>query len=208
MRPLTCRLAPVLALVALLAPLPGSLSRTAAAAEKPNAAPPSGLPANLEEPTELKQLKFRLLGPAWGGRVSRVAGVPGNPALYYAASASGGVWKSVDGGHRWSPVFDEQPISSIGSIAVAGSDPNVLYVGAGEANIRGNVAAGNGIYKSVDGGKTWTHVWNQEGQIGTMAVDPKNADVAFAAVLGHAFGPTASAASTAPGTAARAGSRS
>src|SRR5437763_15376536 len=104
--------------------LPESLSHPAAAAEKPQAAPPSGLPGTLEEPAELKQLKFRLLGPAWGGRVARVAGVPGNPAIYYAATASGGVWKSVDGGQRWQPVFDDQPISSIGSIAVAASDPN------------------------------------------------------------------------------------
>ncbi len=186
MRSLSWRLPLVLA---LLGPLPVAVPRPAAAAEKPAAQTPSGLPITLEEPKELKQLKYRLLGPAWGGRVSRVAGVPGNPSIYYAASASGGVWKSVDGGHRWSPVFDDQPISSIGSIAVAASDPNVLYVGSGEANIRGNVGAGNGIYKSVDAGKTWTHVWKQEGQIGTMAVDPGNADVAFAAVLGHAFGP-------------------
>ena len=78
---------------------------------------------------------------------------------------------------------------SIGSIAVAPSDPNVVYVGSGEANIRGNVAPGNGIYKSTDAGKTWTHVWKQDGQIGTMVVHPTNPDVAFAAVLGHAFGP-------------------
>jgi photosystem II stability/assembly factor-like uncharacterized protein len=109
--------------------------------------------------------------------------------VYYAATASGGVWKSEDGGFNWSGVFDDQPISSIGSIAIAPSDPNVVYVGSGEANIRGNVAAGNGIYKSTDGGKTWSHVWKQEGQIGTMAVHPKDPDVAFAAVLGHAFGP-------------------
>ncbi len=121
--------------------------------------------------------------------MSRVAGVPGNPLIYYAATAAGGVWKSVDGGVTWKPIFDDQPISSIGSIAVAPSDPNVVYVGSGEANIRGNVAAGNGIYKSVDGGKTWTHVWKQEGQIGTMVVHPANPDIAFAAVLGHAFGP-------------------
>ena len=95
----------------------------------------------------------------------------------------------LDGGAAWKPIFDEQPISSIGSIAVAASDPNVVYVGSGEANIRGNVAAGNGIYRSTDAGKTWTHVWKQEGQIGTMAVDPRDADIAFAAVLGHAFGP-------------------
>src|SRR5918992_1645692 len=106
-------------------------------------------PAKLEDPPELKALKYRLIGPAWGGRVSRVAGVPGDPGVYYAATASGGVWKSVDGGAAWNPVFDEQPISSMGSIAVAPSDPNVVYAGSGEANIRGNVAAGNGIYKST-----------------------------------------------------------
>jgi photosystem II stability/assembly factor-like uncharacterized protein len=142
-------------------------------------------------PEELKGLKFRLLGPAWGGRVSRAAGIAGDPATYYAASASGGVWKSSDGGLNWKPIFDQQPISSIGSIAVAPSDPNVIYVGSGEANIRGNVAAGDGIYKSVDAGKTWTHVWKQEGQIGTMVVHPRNPNIAVAAVLGHAFGPNA-----------------
>ena len=140
-------------------------------------------------PPELKPLKYRLLGPAWGGRVTRVAGVPGDPNTCYAASASGGVWKSIDGGITWKPIFDYQAISSMGSIAVAPSDANVIYVGSGEANIRGNVAAGNGIYKSIDGGKTWTHVWKQEGQIGKMVVHPANSDIAFAAVLGHAFGP-------------------
>ena len=142
-----------------------------------------------QDPPELKALKYRLVGPAWGGRVARVTGVPGDPLVYYAASASGGVWKSVDGGVAWNPVFDDQPVSSIGSIAVAPSQPSVVYVGSGEANIRGNVAAGNGIYKSLDAGKTWTHVWTQEGQIGQMAVHPTNPDIAYAAVLGHAFGP-------------------
>jgi len=136
-----------------------------------------------------KGLKYRSIGPAAGGRATRVAGRPGDPSTFYVAAASGGVWQSTDAGASWTPIFDDQPISSIGSIAVAPSDPNVIYVGSGEANIRGNVAAGNGIYKSTDGGKNWTHVWTQEGQIGTMAVHPKNADVAFAAVLGHAFGP-------------------
>src|SRR5688572_2878803 len=144
-----------------------------------------------ESPKEFKSLRYRNIGPAAGGRVSRATGVPGNPLLYYAATASGGVWMSADGGTTWRSVWDDQPISSIGSIAVAPTDPNVVYVGSGEANIRGNVAAGNGIYKSIDGGKTWSHVWKQEGQIGTMAVHPKNADVAYAAVLGHAFGANA-----------------
>jgi len=146
-------------------------------------------PKKPESPKEFKALKYRNIGPAAGGRVARVTGVPGNPMLFYAAAASGGVWMSGDGGTTWKAIFDDQPISSIGSIAVAPSDPNVIYVGSGEANIRGNVAAGNGIYKSTDAGKTWTHVWNQEGQIGTMVVHPKNPDIAFAAVLGHAFGP-------------------
>jgi photosystem II stability/assembly factor-like uncharacterized protein len=140
-------------------------------------------------PKELAGVSYRLVGPPAGGRVSRVAGVPGDPLTYYAATASGGVWKSRDGGIRWKPIFDDQPTSSIGSIAVAPSDPNVVYVGAGEANIRGNVAQGNGIYKSTDAGKTWSHVWTQDGQIGTMVVHSKNPDVAFAAVLGKPFGP-------------------
>ena len=146
-------------------------------------------PAKTDAPAELKALKYRLIGPAAGGRVSRAAGVPGDPTTYWAATASGGVWKSTDGGVTWSSVFDDQPVSSIGSLAIAASDPNVVYVGSGEANIRGNVAAGNGIYKTVDAGKTWTHVWKQEGQIGTMVVHPTNPDIAFAAVLGKAFGP-------------------
>src|SRR5205823_9122710 len=142
-----------------------------------------------DSPKEFKAIKYRNIGPAAGGRVSRAAGVAGNPLLYYAAAASGGVWMTADGGTSWKSVFDDQPVSSIGSIAVAPSDPNVIYVGSGEANIRGNVGAGNGIYKSTDAGKSWKHVWKQEGQIGTMIVHPSNADVAFAAVLGHAFGP-------------------
>jgi photosystem II stability/assembly factor-like uncharacterized protein len=141
------------------------------------------------KPKEFPGLKYRLVGPAAGGRVSRVSGVPGDPLTYYAATASGGVWKATDGGIDWKPIFDDQTTSSIGSIAVSPSEPNVVYVGAGEANIRGNVAQGDGIYKSVDGGKTWTHVWKQPGQIGTMIVHPKDPDVAFAAVLGKPFGP-------------------
>src|SRR6266540_3562768 len=140
-----------------------------------------------ESPKEFKALKYRNIGPAAGGRVARATGVPGNPLLYYAATASGGVWMSSDGGTTWKSVFDDQPISSIGSIAVAPSDPNVIYVGSGEANIRGNVAAGNGIYKTIDAGKTWKHVWKNVGQIGTMAVHPTNPDVAYAAALGNPF---------------------
>jgi photosystem II stability/assembly factor-like uncharacterized protein len=137
-----------------------------------------------------KELKYRSIGPAAGGRVCRVAGVPGNPLVYFAATASGGVWRSLDGGLSWKCVSEKLPTSTAGSIAVAPSDPNVVYMGSGEANIRNNVVPGNGIYKSTDGGSNWVQVWKQDGQIGTMVVHPRNPDVAFAAVLGKAFGPS------------------
>ncbi len=171
--------------------LAAALGAAVAAQNTPGPAPASPSESDNNQgttPREFKPLKYRLIGPAAGGRVSRAAGVSGDPATYYAATASGGVWKSTDAGASWKPIFDDQPISSIGSIAVAASNPSILYVGSGEANIRGNVAAGNGIYKSSDAGKTWTHVWNHEGQIGKMIVHPDNPDIAFAAVLGHAFG--------------------
>jgi photosystem II stability/assembly factor-like uncharacterized protein len=154
----------------------------------------SGLSVAADEPKgppEFAALQYRLVGPHAGGRVSRACGVPGDPLTYYAATASGGVWKSSDGGLNWKPIFDDQPTSSIGSLAVAPSDANVVYVGTGEANIRGNVSPGAGIFRSTDAGKTWKHVWKQVGQIGTIAVHPTNPDVCFAAVLGHAFGPNA-----------------
>lgn len=153
------------------------------------AAPPAPPEAPAKPTDPLAALAFRSIGPSAGGRATRVVGVPADPRTFYLATAASGVWKSSDGGLRWEPVFDDQPVASIGSIAVAASDPNVVYVGSGEANIRGNVLSGNGIYKSLDGGRTWSHVWKQAGQIGTMAVHPRQPEVAFAAVLGSAFGP-------------------
>jgi photosystem II stability/assembly factor-like uncharacterized protein len=143
----------------------------------------------VKTPAEFKHLKYRFVGPSAGGRVCRVTGVPGDPRIYYAATAAGGIFKSVDGGTAWKPITDDQPMSTVGSIAVAPSNPNIIYAGAGEANIRGDVVAGNGIFKSTDAGKHWEHVWKEEGQIGTLIVHPTNPDIAFAAVLGHAFGP-------------------
>ncbi len=137
----------------------------------------------------VKHLKYRSIGPAAGGRTTRSSGIPGDPTTYYVGAASGGVWKTTDAGISWKPIFDDQPTSSIGALAVAPSDPNVVYVGSGEANIRGNVAPGNGIYVSTNGGKSWKHVWKQKGQIGHIVVHPKNASIAYAAVLGSAFGP-------------------
>lgn len=150
----------------------------------------AGAADDAEKPkSELGAIEFRSIGPWISGRVTRVAGVPGDPLTYYAAYSQGGVWKSVNGGRHWQPIFDDQPTNAIGSLAIAPSDPNVIYVGSGEANIRGNVSVGSGIFRSTDGGKTWEHVWKTRGQIGTMAVDPRTAEVAYAAVLGSPFGP-------------------
>jgi photosystem II stability/assembly factor-like uncharacterized protein len=150
----------------------------------------SAIAAEAEKPkSELGAIEFRPLGPWISGRVTRVAGVVGDPLTYYAAYSQGGVWKSTNGGRHWAPIFDDQPTNSIGSLAIAPSDPHVIYVGSGEANIRGNVSLGSGIFRSTDAGKTWEHVWKTRGQIGTMAVDPRNPDIAFAAVLGSPFGP-------------------
>jgi photosystem II stability/assembly factor-like uncharacterized protein len=134
-------------------------------------------------------LAYRFIGPP-GNRVSAVAGVPGDPNTCYAGAASGGVWKSTDGGIHWKPVFDEQPAQSIGSIAIAPSDPNVIWVGTGEPFIRSNVSLGNGIYRSTDAGKTWKHMGLEKtGRIGRIAIDPRNPDVVFAAALGTCYGP-------------------
>jgi photosystem II stability/assembly factor-like uncharacterized protein len=142
-----------------------------------------------EQDSPYGALAYRLVGPMVGGRISRVAGVPGDPLTWYAAAAQGGVWRSRNGGRDWEPVFDDEISQSIGAIAVAPSDPNTVWVGGGEANPRGNVAIGLGIWKSTDAGATWNHVLALRGQIGTIAVHPRDADTAFAAVLGSPFGP-------------------
>ena len=150
---------------------------------------PAGAPATTpEKPKPYGALKFRTIGPPIGGRVDRVSGVAGDPSTFYLAAAQGGIWKSENGGRDFKPVFDEAANANTGSIAVAASDPSVIYVGTGEANIRGNVSFGTGIFKSNDAGKSWTQVWKTHGQIGTMAVDPHNPDIAYAAVFGSPFG--------------------
>jgi photosystem II stability/assembly factor-like uncharacterized protein len=135
-------------------------------------------------------LRWRMIGPFRGGRVNGVTGVPGQPNTFYFGSVGGGVWQSNNSGRTWTPVFDSQPIASIGAIAVAPSSPNVLYVGSGEADMRSQISYGNGMYKSTDAGKTWAHI-GLEGtrQIGRVLVDPKNPNIVFVAALGHAYGP-------------------
>lgn len=134
-------------------------------------------------------LKYRYIGPP-GNRVSAVAGEPGNSNVYYAGAASGGVWKSSDGGSEWTPIFDSQSAQSIGAIAIAPSDTNVVWVGTGETFIRSNVSLGNGVYKSTDAGKTWTHMGlDKTGRIGRILIDPRNPEVVFVAALGTCYGP-------------------
>src|SRR3954470_7407715 len=135
-------------------------------------------------------MKWRQVGPFRGGRASSIEGVPGEPNTYYFGAAAGGIWKTTDGGANWFPVFDKESVASIGAIAVAPSDHNIVYVGTGEPNMRGNVTWGGGVYKSSDAGKTWKNIGLKDSrQIGAIAVDPKNPDIALVAALGHAFGP-------------------
>jgi photosystem II stability/assembly factor-like uncharacterized protein len=134
-------------------------------------------------------LRYRHIGPP-GNRTAAVVGVPGDPLTYYIGASSGGVWKSADGGTTWTPVFDGQPAQSIGALAVAPSDPNVVWAGTGEAFIRSNVSIGNGVYKSTDAGKTWKHMGLEKtGRVGRVAIDPRNQDIVFVAALGHGYGP-------------------
>jgi photosystem II stability/assembly factor-like uncharacterized protein len=140
-------------------------------------------------PDIYKQLRWRYIGPV-GNRLIAIAGIPGNPNVYYAGAASGGIFKTVDNGAHWEAIFDDQPVSSIGSLAVAPSDPNVVWAGTGESFIRSNISIGNGIYKSTDAGKTWTHLGlDRTGRIGRVVIDPRNPDVVLACALGHAYGP-------------------
>jgi photosystem II stability/assembly factor-like uncharacterized protein len=138
-----------------------------------------------------RALQWRQIGPFRGGRVTAVAGVVGQPLVHYMGATGGGVWKTTDGGQTWQPISDRHfTAGSIGAIEVAPSDPNVIYVGTGESPIRGNVSPGDGVYRSTDAGRTWTHVGLRDaGQIGAIRVHPRDHDLVYVAVLGHAFGP-------------------
>jgi photosystem II stability/assembly factor-like uncharacterized protein len=142
------------------------------------------------EEKAFKGMHYRLIGPFRGGRSLTAAGIPGDPTTYYFGATGGGVWKSTDGAQTWSPIFDKEGSGDIGSIAVAKSNPNVLYVGTGEACIRGNISHGDGVYKSMDGGKTWKNVGLHDSRaIGKVIINPVNPDIAFVAALGHPYGP-------------------
>src|SRR4030081_3398640 len=135
-------------------------------------------------------LRWRNIGPFRGGRTRAVAGVPSQANVFYVAQVNGGVFKTTDYGRTWIPIFDDQPTGSIGAIAVAPSDPNIIYVGSGEGLQRPDLSVGDGIYKSIDAGKTWTHLGLRDGQqIPQIAVDPRNPDRLLVAVAGHPYGP-------------------
>jgi photosystem II stability/assembly factor-like uncharacterized protein len=143
-------------------------------------------------PSSFDALHWRLIGPFRGGRALAVTGVPTEPNHFYFGAVDGGVWESNDAGRTWVPVFDREEIGSIGAIAVAPSDPKTIYVGTGEADMRSDVAYGDGVYKSTDGGKSWAHLGLRDTkQIGAIVVDPHDANVAYVAALGHPYGPNA-----------------
>jgi photosystem II stability/assembly factor-like uncharacterized protein len=143
------------------------------------------------DPSYYAGMKWRSIGPFRAGRVSAVAGIAGNSAIYYMGSPGGGVWKTVDGGVVWAPIFDQMKVASIGAIVVAPSNPDVIYVGTGDVSMVGSaVNMGKGVYKSVDAGQTWTHVGLADTEhIGAMWIDPKDANVLFVAALGKTFSP-------------------
>jgi len=172
---------------------PEKQSKATAAATQ-TALPAAASAADAAEPAKpeekaFKGMKYRLIGPFRGGRSLTAAGIPGDPTTYYFGATGGGVWKSTDGAMTWSSVFDKEGTSAIGSIAVANSNHNVIYVGTGEACIRGNISHGDGVYRSLDAGKTWRNVGLKDSRaIGKVIVNPTNPDIVFVAALGHPFG--------------------
>jgi photosystem II stability/assembly factor-like uncharacterized protein len=150
---------------------------------------PSAL-AQQPDPSLYSGLRWRMIGPFRGGRSIAVSGIEGQPNVYYFGAVGGGVWKTTNGGLTWEPIFDGQSIGSIGALAIAPSDPNIIYVGTGEADLRSDLTYGNGVYKSIDSGKTWTNIGLRDSQhVGRILVDPKNPTVVLVAALGHAYGP-------------------
>ncbi len=141
-------------------------------------------------PNLYQNMRWRMIGPFRAGRTVGAAGIPNQPNVFYIGVNNGGVWKTTDAGRTWQPIFDDQPTGSIGDIAIAPSNPNVIYVGSGEGLQRPDLSTGDGVYRSNDGGKTWRHLGLRDGQqIGSIIVDPKDENRLFVAVLGHPYGP-------------------
>ena len=148
-------------------------------------------PAAQHVPPELyKDMRWRNIGPHRASRTKAAAGIPSQPNVFYVGVVNGGVWKTTDYGRVWTPIFDDQPTGSVGAIAIAPSDPNTIYVGSGEGLQRPDLSTGNGIYKSTDAGKTWTHLGLRDGQqIPQIIVHPTDPNRLYVAVLGHPYGP-------------------
>jgi photosystem II stability/assembly factor-like uncharacterized protein len=149
-------------------------------------------PAWAQEPSEAfySAMKWRMIGPFRAGKVNAVAGVPGNPAVYYFGADGGGVWRTTDGGTVWKPIFDRQPVASIGALALAPSNPNIVYVGTGVNGLYADISFGNGVYKSSDAGETWQHIGLEDSRhIARILIDPRNPDIVLVAAMGHSFGP-------------------
>ncbi|HUO32705.1 MAG TPA: hypothetical protein VMU80_26060, partial [Bryobacteraceae bacterium] len=148
------------------------------------------LAAQSVPPSLFDGLSWRMIGPFRGGRAETATGVPGDPNTFYFGAVGGGVWKTTDAGSVWTPIFDAQHIASIGAMEVAPSNPDILYAGSGETDIRSDIAFGDGVYKSTDAGKTWTNVGLRDTrQIGRILIHPTNPDIVYVAALGHAYGP-------------------
>lgn len=144
------------------------------------------------DPALFNDMRWREIGPYRAGRTRALAGVPSQPATFYLGAVNGGVWKTTDAGHTWHSLWDSQPSGSIGSIAVAESNPDIVYVGSGEGLQRPDLSTGDGLYKSTDAGRTWTHLGLRDGQqIGQIAIDPNDPNRVFVAVTGHPYGPNA-----------------
>src|ERR1700678_3156889 len=153
------------------------------------AADPPALSAQPASQSLAESLRWRMIGPFRGGRTVGATGVRGQPNVFYIGVNNGGGWKTDDAGRTWKPIFDDQPTGSIGALAVAPSNPDILYVGSGEGLQRPDLSTGDGVYKSSDGGKTWSHLGLGNGQqIGQIAIDPGDANRVFVAVTGHPYG--------------------
>jgi photosystem II stability/assembly factor-like uncharacterized protein len=150
----------------------------------------ASLRAQQIDPRMYSEMRWRMIGPFRASRTKAAVGIPDQPNVFYIGAVNGGVWKTTDYGRTWSPIFDDQPTGSIGAIAIAPSDPNIVYVGSGEGLQRPDLSIGDGIYKSTDAGKTWTHLGLRDGQqIPQIVVDPRDPNRLFVAVLGHPYGP-------------------
>jgi len=183
--------AAVASAAAVVTAQPPARPAATAAPRPPTAKAPMAAPMAEVDPALFKGLKYRLVGPSRGGRVTTVTGVPSQPKTFYMGVASGGVFRTTDGGGSWAPITDGKvPLGSTGSIAVADSDPKIIYLGTGSDGVRSNVSTGRGVYRTADGGETWQFAGLRDaGQIGAVRIHPTNPDVVWVAANGDAFRP-------------------